>query len=161
MDLYSFFCAFTPKKYARIVGLAPISLGSVRRRNATALARLHEHYELATNIYKAYIEDMRLLGVILYHIFVVLGWSFLISKVGSRLLGLKEKVGDNIWLALAYFLTIVLVVSVCWYIYNRKAPAPEQRGKERLARPFRQLLKRSISGRLFFHHPSTPRYGQS
>lgn len=68
---------------------------------------------------------MRLLGVILYHIFVVLGWSFLISKVGSRLLGLKEKVGDNIWLALAYFLTIVLVVSVCWYIYNRKAQAPE------------------------------------
>lgn len=68
---------------------------------------------------------MRLLGVILYHIFVVLGWSFLISKVGSRLLGLKEKVGDNIWLALAYFMTIVLVVSVCWYIYNRKAPAPK------------------------------------
>lgn len=68
---------------------------------------------------------MKLLGTVLYHIFVVLGWSFLISKVLSRLLGLKEKVGDNIGLALAYFLSIVLAVSVCWYIYKRKAPSPE------------------------------------
>lgn len=67
---------------------------------------------------------MKLLGSILYHIFVVLGWSFVISKVVSHLLGLKEKVGDNLGLALAYFLTIVLAVSVCWYIYNRK-PEPE------------------------------------
>lgn len=66
--------------------------------------------------------SMKLLGSILYHIFVVLGWSLLISKVVSRLLGLKEKVGDNIGLLIAYFLTIVLAVSVCWYIYNRKAP---------------------------------------
>lgn len=83
------------------------------------------HYPLANNKYKAYIKGMKLLGAILYHIFVVLGWSFLISKVVSRLLGLKEKAGDNIGLALAYFLSIVLAVSVCWYIYNRKAPTPE------------------------------------
>lgn len=68
---------------------------------------------------------MKLLGSVLYHIFVVLGWSLLISKGLSRLLGLKEKVGDNIGLALAYFLSIVLAVSVCWYIYKRKAPAPD------------------------------------
>lgn len=68
---------------------------------------------------------MKLIGSILYHIFVVLGCSLLISKVVSRLLGLKEKVGDNLGLVLAYFLSIVLAVSVCWYIYNRKAPLPE------------------------------------
>lgn len=66
---------------------------------------------------------MKLLGTILYHIFVVLGWSLLISKVISRLFGLKEKMGDSIGLVLAYFLSIVLAVSVSWYIYNRKAPA--------------------------------------
>ncbi|MBQ5665968.1 MAG: hypothetical protein IIV41_08925, partial [Akkermansia sp.] len=66
---------------------------------------------------------MKLLGTILYHIFVVLGWSLLISKVVSRLFGLKEKMGDSIGLILVYFLTIVLAVSVSWYIYNRKAPA--------------------------------------
>ena len=69
------------------------------------------------------IAGMKLLGSILYHIFVVLGCSLFISKIVSRLLGLKEKVGDSIGLLLVYFLSIVLVVSVCWYIYNRKAPA--------------------------------------
>ncbi|MEE1266691.1 MAG: hypothetical protein UHH87_10425, partial [Akkermansia sp.] len=67
---------------------------------------------------------MKLLGTILYHIFVVLGWSLLISKVVSRLFGLKEKMGDSIGLILAYFLSIVLAVSVSWYLYNRKTPAP-------------------------------------
>lgn len=70
-------------------------------------------------------KDMRLFRAILYHIFVVLGCSFLISKVVSHFLGLKEKVGDNIGPALACFLIIVLAVSVCWYIYNRKASATE------------------------------------
>ena len=68
---------------------------------------------------------MKLLGTILYHIFVVLGWSLLISKVVSRIFGLKEKVGDSMGLVLAYFLSIVLAVSVSWYIYNRKAPDSE------------------------------------
>ena len=62
---------------------------------------------------------MKKLRAIIYDIFVVLGATLLVSKVVSRVFGLKEVLSSNVWYIVGYELAILLTVLLGMYLYHR------------------------------------------
>ena len=62
---------------------------------------------------------MNKLRTALYNIFAVIGLTLLVSKVVSRLFGLKEKLTGNVWYIVGYELLILLLVLLGIYLYKQ------------------------------------------
>ena len=62
---------------------------------------------------------MNKLRTALYNIFAVIGLTLLVSKMVSRLLGLKEKLTGNVWYIVGYELAILLMVLLGIYLYKQ------------------------------------------
>jgi hypothetical protein len=62
---------------------------------------------------------MQKLRSLLYHAFVIIGYTLLISKLASKAFGLKETLTSHMGLLISYELTILTTVSLVYYWYKR------------------------------------------
>lgn len=68
---------------------------------------------------------MKKLRAVLYNIFIIIGSSLLVSKLVSRVFGLKAVLSSNVWYIVGYELAILLAVTLSMYLYHRYEAAKD------------------------------------